>query len=321
MLKAAREENQTKEWKGEWKMEKDYVEGVVGELRKILGSGYTVSTNEVLKNNGVKKCGIAIRKDGDNVGQNFYLEDIVGADEETARCDEKDAARLIAEAYREHSDNSTAGIIGKEARCMNKEKILDSVYYGMVNRKKNESILENSPHIPFLDIAATFRVGVSSEEDMQASFLVSRDICDTYGIKIHELYEAAMKNTETCGFTCMSIAKMMAEITGLPVDAFVFYELANQLYVLTNSSGVYGASVLMYTQYFRELAESIGDDLFVLPSSVHEVIAVPAGSMEPGKLRNTVCEINANEVKAEEFLSNNVYLYRKDEDQLSVAEK
>lgn len=51
-------------------------------------------------------------------------------------------------------------------------------------------------------------------------------------------------------------------------------------------------------------------DLYVLPASIHEVIAIPANGVGPDVLRKMVAEVNADEVADEEILSGNVYRYR-----------
>ena len=47
------------------------------------------------------------------------------------------------------------------------------------------------------------------------------------------------------------------------------------IHVLTNSTGRYGAAAMLYTGKIRELADSTGTDLVILPSSLHEVLLVP----------------------------------------------
>lgn len=298
-------------------MDKDYVAGVVGELRAVLGEGYAISVNEVLKNNGVRKCAVCIRKDGENVSPNFYLEEMLRDAWGDTWHSEADAARLIAEAYEGQSYSGLAGRIREEVSCMSKEKILGSVSHRLVNREKNADILENSPYVPFLDLAAVFQVEVPAGEELPASFRVSNGMCEAYGIELRELDEAARRNAGAQGFRCVSMDNMMSEITGLPAETFRAYGFNPWMYVLTNSSKMYGASVLMYPQHLSGLAERLGDDLFVLPSSIHEVIAVPADGMEPAKLRDAVREVNAGEVTAEETLSDSVY--RWSDGALSIA--
>ena len=58
-----------------------------------------------------------------------------------------------------------------------------------------------------------------------------------------------------------------------------------------------------------------------MPSSIHEVIAVPAKIVEVCDLKNMVSEINISEVCEEDILSDNVYIYRRAEGVLSIAKE
>jgi len=87
------------------------------------------------------------------------------------------------------------------------------------------------------------------------------------------------------------------------------------MFVATNSKKVNGAGVILYDGLLRTFAEKIGGDFFILPSSVHEVIFVPAnGDIDARHLIQMVKEVNATEVAPDEVLSDNVYMYHADED-------
>ena len=82
------------------------------------------------------------------------------------------------------------------------------------------------------------------------------------------------------------------------------------LYVLTNAIRLNGASVLFYTDCLKSFADSVGRDIFVLPSSIHEVILVPESfGLEPERMQEMVKEINQTGVAPEEVLSDSVYYF------------
>ena len=87
----------------------------------------------------------------------------------------------------------------------------------------------------------------------------------------------------------------------------------------TNSRRLYGAAVMDYPEYFESLSEKTGGDLYILPSSIHEVIAVPEKFMEPDALREMVMEVNASELDREEFLSDNVYRYSRKTGEIMIV--
>ena len=75
----------------------------------------------------------------------------------------------------------------------------------------------------------------------------------------------------------------------------------------------------MYEEPLHELAEKFGSDLYILPSSVHEVIAVSADMGSPDDLAEMVYEINMDQVELSDRLSNQVYHYDKDARTLRLA--
>ena len=76
---------------------------------------------------------------------------------------------------------------------------------------------------------------------------------------------------------------------------------------------------MLYEEPIHELAEQVGGDLYILPSSVHEVIAVPADFDSPEELAEMVYEINMEQVDINDRLSNQVYHYDRDLRTLRLA--
>ena len=79
------------------------------------------------------------------------------------------------------------------------------------------------------------------------------------------------------------------------------------------------AASMLYENELHELAESLESDLYILPSSVHEVIAVSSDMGSPEMLAQMVVEVNMQEVSLDERLSNQVYHYDKDLRKLTLA--
>lgn len=76
---------------------------------------------------------------------------------------------------------------------------------------------------------------------------------------------------------------------------------------------------MLYENELHKLSVQLGTDLFILPSSIHEVIAIPADDLKPEELAQTVSEINMGQVALGERLSNQVYYYDKELRKLSLA--
>ena len=76
---------------------------------------------------------------------------------------------------------------------------------------------------------------------------------------------------------------------------------------------------MLYENELHELAENLGSDLYILPSSIHEVLAVSSDLTSPEELAEMVVQVNMEEVSLNERLSNQVYHYDKDLRKLTLA--
>lgn len=83
----------------------------------------------------------------------------------------------------------------------------------------------------------------------------------------------------------------------------------------------FGASILVDEkglEMIRKQAEENQSDLYILPSSVHEVLLIPAYEYKAKELADLVREVNAT-LRKEEVLSGHVYVYRLDSGKIELA--
>jgi hypothetical protein len=91
-----------------------------------------------------------------------------------------------------------------------------------------------------------------------------------------------------------------------------------QMHVLSNPYRTWGASIILYPGVLREIAEKLGGNLLILPSSIHEVIVMRwENEAEYDEITEIVKEINRKEVMPEDVLSDSVYFYCCKDDSLS----
>jgi hypothetical protein len=94
------------------------------------------------------------------------------------------------------------------------------------------------------------------------------------------------------------------------------------MYVLSNEDKLNGAAVLLNDKVMDDITEKLGQDYFILPSSVHEVLIVPKNDqMDLKTLESMVQDVNATQVAPEERLSDHVYAYDAKEHELFRADK
>ncbi len=107
--------------------------------------------------------------------------------------------------------------------------------------------------------------------------------------------------------------KVICEILDIPVEEAPDMSGDVEMYVITNSHKIFGAASILSTRILNAVSYLIGGDFIILPSSIHECIAVPYGKMESEELREMVREVNDNQVSPEDRLTYNVYKYSKGE--------
>ena len=81
----------------------------------------------------------------------------------------------------------------------------------------------------------------------------------------------------------------------------------------------YGATILLYPDYFACIADEIGSDLYIIPSSTDEVIAVPAFDFDPTILKSMCLTVNETEVDAEKQLGDTIYKYSRVTRSIGIA--
>ena len=91
---------------------------------------------------------------------------------------------------------------------------------------------------------------------------------------------------------------------------------------MTNEDKLNGASMLLSDRAMEMVRKTVGDDFFILPSSIHETLIVPkTDDMSLENLEKMVREVNATEVKPGERLSDHVYEYDAEDCSIVRADK
>ena len=166
------------------------------------------------------------------------------------------------------------------SKCMlNPER----VFFRLMN-PNNETIHPGAFVLPFQGMALTFHYYLGERPEGSASFPLTEQLACMAAPGPEELLEAAMENTpvlfppklEPLHRMCMQQVireadQMEAEEVVRLLDGDV-----GGAYVVTNESMAAGAAAVLYPGILKSLAEHLEDDLYLIPSSVHEMIVVPA---------------------------------------------
>lgn len=203
----------------------------------------------------------------------------------------------------------------------------DNIIFQLVNTMQNEDMLKNMPHREFQDLSIIYRWVVSVDKKGISSSVVNNHVAEMLGMGEEQLFKAAAENTRRIlPPVVQSMNEVMRDMfvaDGMPeelADLMIGEQEPERImWVISNERKIDGAASMLYEDKLHSLAERVGTDLYILPSSVHEVIAVSVEMGEPEELAQMVAEINMDQVDLSERLSNQVYHYDKDLRKITLA--
>ena len=97
-----------------------------------------------------------------------------------------------------------------------------------------------------------------------------------------------------------------APISG--VDLEELKELSLRMVIVTNSLQSYGAAVILDKDIMGKLSDIFNDNLYIIPSSVHECLVMPESECSPDLLKMMVYDVNREAVEIVDRLSDDIYV-------------
>lgn len=149
------------------------------------------------------------------------------------------------------------------------------------------------------------RVDASCVQE-DSSFVLADAVCKVTGVTLEEAWLAAEANV-AADVNIMSVMDVLKEKGLLPADMEI--EDPVPMLVVTNASTTFGAGVITSRRVVKRISQMLGEtNLVLIPSSVHEILALPAYMAFGSNLSDLVKEVNGTGVAEEEQLSDNAYL-------------
>lgn len=200
-------------------------------------------------------------------------------------------------------------------------KVKNLIRVEIVNKEWNKERLEKVPYQNFCDLAVICRLIVQENEETRTSALVKWDMIKQWNITEDELWEVAYDNLNKVGYEIHPMEDLLATLLSLEdVRDEDKKNGSPKLYVLSNHNRIGGAAVLLRTDILRKVSETLESDLYILPSSIHEVISLPVSEkICVEELREMVISVNRECVDPEEQLSDEVYIYRRETEKIEIA--
>lgn len=286
------------------------------------GKQVKVRLQPILKNNGIRLLGLCF-EEHENIGtcpviyvERIYEEFIAG------KKNMDEAAEEILRLYEDSKGNCTFRVV----TFTNYEVAKENIVYKLINYEMNKELLLDVPYKRFLDFAIVCMYLVD-EQAMNlnggyATILIRNMHLDIWNISDKELFERAEVNTPRIfPYSIRSFEDILADMGIICREEME--EECIQMYMITNRMKFYGAAAILYEGVLQKVAEQQNSNLFVLPSSTHEILVIPDfnGEKNVEQFSQMVKEVNRDAVCREDILGERAYYYSREERNFVILEE
>ena len=276
------------------------------ELARETFEGKMVELREVLKNNGVRLTGLTVTDPAVSVSPTIYLEQFFKRYQNGEALE--DIMEQIEGVYEENRIRETVDFDA----IYSYETARKNLYFKVVNRERNESLLSEVPHRDFLDLVLIPYIELDHSGFLNATTLVRSNMLSYWKITEETLLEDTEENMKQCmAYTLTPIMEILRDHM-YEESQELFSRADPKLYVLLTPGMHFCAVLMAMEQIMGQVAQELEADLYVLPSSIHELIVIPATEMLClSKLDELVKSVNESTVSSEDILSDHAYFYKR----------
>ncbi len=281
------------------------------EVQKQLDDHIKVELHTVMKNNGVQLKGLCIMERDSRISPTIYLEEFY--QRYLNGCPLREIVEKILEIYEKSRSESEFSL----EDFADFSKVQNKLMCKLVSRERNQTLLEEIPHVPYLNLEIAFFLAVENMDFGNGSILIRNDHLKVWKVSTEILYEYARENTiRERPFRIQTMKELIGNLVKEEEQHF-FAELP--IYVLSNEERIYGAAAILYDRVLEEAGKRLKENYYILPSSLHEVILVPESGIKGSEpLEKLVREVNETQVEPEDVLADCVYHYDCEQHKLTL---
>lgn len=306
-------------------LKEDFFEHIVRYMDENCMEGEKAEIQYITKNNGIIMPGLVVRSVSRKISPTIYLNSFY-EDYMNGKCIEMIEYEIL-NCYRDNliENDSLMDFFTDYS------KVRERICYKVISKERNQDLLKKIPHVEYLDLAIVFFYSLEATEVKGASVLIKNSHLSMWQTDVETLVRDAVHNTprifEATVRSMKDVLINMMEMDSVDnendINMDELYDsmetVKNSMHVITNKCGVFGASVLLYSD-FSKLFPVPEKDYYILPSSIHELIILPAEDIhDVGELKRMVVEVNCTQVPVCDILSDNVYHYSYKENDISIV--
>lgn len=304
---------------------KEFTKFVEERIPAYLSGHYKgAKIGNISKLNGVSKDGLIITAEHSMVTPIVYLEPFYEKYSSGEVLDE-----ILLEIAKEFSDalDSNKDTIAHFASPFDFEKVRNRIIPKLINAVANKELLDNLPHRQIADLAVIYQVYYTMDNGIESTLKITQPLLNSYHLTIDELHQLAVRNMENIfEMKFIGLMQQLTEAFALSTnqDPMNFTEVINpvdepiKVLCLPEYSG--GASAVLSEKIMNTVIERMGNDFYILPSSLMEVLVIPNEMLKVSEMKEIVRTVNIEAVKKEDFLSDEVYVYNAESKEIELAD-
>ena len=287
----------------------DFLNSVVKHLPERLSGaleGAEVSIQDMQKLQDKSYRGICVRPEGSNIGAVMDMKPYYEMMQQGAYI----SAVLDKIAMDSSHAFAKAEISQDTSVLTDYSKAKEMLSVRIVNTEMNKEMLEGIPHTEMENLSVVYQLRVDVGEE-HGSVVIKNEMLEAWGITVDQLHNDALENAGKIDKPMfISMNDMLRNMMGEDFDMMMPIEAPPAMYVAGVESSYRGASVIAYPGFMDEVADKLGENYYVIPSSVHEVIIIPDSAVDSyHALEEIIGQVNGTVLNPEDYLSDNAYHY------------
>ncbi len=208
------------------------------------------------------------------------------------------------------------------------DNVKDRLYFKVVNKSANEHYIDKYVCDSILDLLKVYCIMIKIKNGV-SSIEIRKEYLEAWGLTEQEVMEIAESNSKEllpCAIVNLYDCEQMVEqkdIHCLPTDLRYGreYEIGkDNKWMLSNKYLFEGATSMFYDNVLCDFAKTYNSDIVIVPTSIHEVVIVPSCDILDINEIRVLQKDNKEKTPVEHFLSDNLYIYKRETKQILVLE-
>ena len=274
------------------------LELLLNTIKNLVESDVEV-TSKIIQKGNINYTGISIGKG--NMRPIIYVEDYV---------DLLQKQGYLTVASKMIEDCSTASQLEIDMHlCFSWDYVKNNLILCIAPTGTNNEYIT----IPYLDLELYFKVNLENA-GTEATYRITDYHLDMWNKTKEELLQIALETNDYSSTSMIDTTIKLLEESGATDEEIEEMKRIsdNNQFIITNANKKYGAAAIYKKEILKEVADRFESDLYIIPSSIHELIVLPINDYPKEAMNYMIREVNMNEVDPEEVLSNHVYIFRRD---------